>query len=243
MAYCTIQDLRDVLPATITIGDSLIPSATSAYASTITTSVANKYIYFATQFVDSRLSQLYFTPLTRIKQDTRKLIANMLPGSRDVMVEDIAPYYVGGSVRITDDNGSEEALIDNIPETVVEGGNTVRNFRHITLAAPTINAYDAGSHGVVDLLLYSPPIPVATARLACALMFDKLFVAEQHPDVSSYGKTLRNLATRDMNAILTGQVSLVGQEFCSRRFVRHNLFDAVRLSVESVTYDQGSENA
>ena len=243
MAYCSLQDLRDLLPKNITIGDNVVPTVTSARASTIGTSVANKFIYFATQFIDSRLSQLYVIPLRRIKKVSIDLIANMMPSSTDVMVDDISGFYVGCAIKLEDDNGTENATVSLISENVSESGVLVRNFNHLTLSAGTQNAYDAGSHGIVHLLVYPDPVPVMTARMACSLMFDKIFVADQEPDVSNYGKTLRNMSTIDINAILAGQVRLTGQEFMSRRFVRSQLFDAVRLAVDSVTIDQGKEGA
>ncbi len=239
MAYCTLDDIRAVLPQNITIGTSTVPTVQAARANSISVKVANQYIYFATQFIDSRLCQLYYTPLIQIKKMTVDLIHNMLPSSTDVMVSNNAGFFAGATVMIKDDNGSELAMITDISETVVENTATVKNFNHITLSQPTQNAYDAGSHGEVSLLIYSDPIPIMTARLASALMFDKLFVADQHPDVSNYGKALRNMAITDMNAILTGQVRLEGQEFCSRRFVRTQLYDAVKLAIDGLTLDQG----
>ncbi len=241
MAYCSLQDIRDVLPKNITIGNSSVPTVQAAAANSITIPTANKYIYFATQFIDSRLSQIYFTPLIKIKKVTVDLINNMLPSSTDVMVNDNSGFFVGGTVMIQDDNGLEYAIIGDIPENFAINGKLAKNFNHITLTTTTTNAYDAGSHGRVHLLIYPDPIPIMTARITCALMFDKLFVADQHPDVSNYGKALRNLATLDMNAVLTGQLRLEGQEFCSRRFIRTQLLDAVKLALDGITIDQGKE--
>lgn len=241
MAYCTVQDIKDILPKNVTIGDATVPTVSSARANSISTQVASKYIYYATQTIDSRISQIYVTPLIKIRKVSVDLIANMLPSSTDVMVDDISGFFVGSSVMIQDDNGSERATVGSIAETVVESGITITNFNHLTLSAASQNAYDVGSHGSVHLMMYPDPIPVMTARLACALMFDKIFIADQEPDVSSYGKTLRNLVSLDLNAVLAGQIRLVGQEFVSRRFVRGQLFDAVRLPIENFNVDQGRE--
>ena len=50
MSYCTLNDLRDILPKNITIGNSTIPTVTAARSDSITTSTANKYLYFASQY-------------------------------------------------------------------------------------------------------------------------------------------------------------------------------------------------
>lgn len=239
MPYCSLDDIRAILPQNVTIGSNTVPSVTSARANSISTSVANKYIYFSTQFIDSRLCQIYYVPLIQIKKITVDLMNNMLPSSTDVITSSSAGFFAGATILLKDDNGQERAMVREVPDLVVEGGTSVQNFTHLTLTRPTTNAYDAGSHGQVHLLIYPDPIPVMTARLACALMFDKLFVADQHPDVSNYGKALRNMAITDMNAILSGQVRLEGQEFCSRRFVRTQLFDAVKLAIDNLTLDQG----
>lgn len=241
MSYCILQDIKDLLPANITIGDNIVPSATAARANSIKTSVANKYIYFATQFIDSRLSQLYYVPLLRIKKITVDLIHNMNPSSTDVMVSDISGFNVDSAIQIKDDNGSEFATVASIAETFDVDGKVVKNFTHLTLTVPTTNAYDYLSHGEVSLLVYPDPIPVLTARYAASLMFDKLFVADQTPDISNYGKTLRNMSINDMNGILSGQIRLHGQEMCCKRFVRGSLFDAVRASLDNFNADQGKE--
>lgn len=245
MSYCTLDDIRAILPQNVTIGTNTVPTVQAAKANSISTSVANKYIYFATQFIDSRLCQLYYVPLIQIKKITVDLAHNMIPSSTDVILSSNAGFFPGATILLKDDNGSEMAVVRDVPETFVANTDApsavVKNFTHITLAQPTINAFDVGSHGQVSLLIYPDPIPVMAARLASALMFDKLFVADQNPDVSNYGKTLRNMAVTDMNAILAGQVRLEGQEFCSRRFVRTQLFDAVKLAIDNLTLEQGRE--
>jgi len=62
--------------------------------------------------------------------------------------------------------------------------------------------------------------------MACAILLDRLFSAEQSPDVSTYGKTQRNLARDEIDDILSGEIFLFGQEHTGRRFVRGSLFDA-----------------
>jgi hypothetical protein len=55
---------------------------------------------------------------------------------------------------------------------------------------------------------------------------DRLFVSQQSPDVSNYGRTQRNIARDSIDDILSGEVLLFGQEHTGRRFVRGSLFDA-----------------
>jgi hypothetical protein len=58
------------------------------------------------------------------------------------------------------------------------------------------------------------------------MLLDRIFVSEQSPDVSNYGRTQRNLAKIGLDGIMTGEILLFGQEHTGRRFVRGSLFNA-----------------
>lgn len=228
MAYATLDDMRALLPENITIGN-LTGVTVAAPRDTIPVPVALRYLTYASQVVDSRLSTLYRVPLNRVVEARCPIISNMLPGSSDVMVKDIAPFRIGASVRLKDTNGSEVGQISDIPEKFNEGSGLLPNLRHLTLATPTLNAYDPGSDGIIEMLVYPDPVTPMTARLGVSLMFDKIFISAGSPDVSNYGKALRNMAREDLDAILTGQTRLKGQEFIGRRFVRQTLFDGFKI--------------
>jgi hypothetical protein len=77
----------------------------------------------------------------------------------------------------------------------------------------------------ISILIFPDPIPVLSARLTASFILDRLFVSEQSPDVSQYGKTQRNLATQALDDILKGATLLIGQELTGRRFLRGTLLD------------------
>jgi len=228
MAYASLDDLRTILPKNITIGNVTAYSPSQANPSTISIDDANRFLYFATQFVDSRLTPYYLTPLKQIVEARRPIIHDMLPSSTDVMVEDILPFAGGMGVRLKDDNGEELNRIREVVENFDDGAGLRPNRRHVTLLYQTTNAYDAGSNARLEILSFPHPVTPMTAKFAVSFMYDKIFSADAAPDMSSFGKTMRNSAKEDLNAILTGQARLRGQEFVGRRFVRQQLFDGFK---------------
>jgi hypothetical protein len=104
------------------------------------------------------------------------------------------------------------AVEDIVSDTVLRLATVANNYR----AESTL----------VSLLAFPDPIPTVAARFAVSYMIDRLFVAEQSPDISNYAKSQRNLARDSLEDILTGAAFLFGQELTGRRFVRGSLFDA-----------------
>ena len=236
MAYATLSDLRTLLPENITIGNVTTPTVVSPKRDTITIRDAQRFLYYATQYVDGRLHPYYLTPLKRIIKEKQPVLANMLPGSTVVKVEDANRFLAGAAIRLKDTNGSEHGVINEIPETF--SGNF--NLNWLNLVNPTVNAYDSGSDAYMEMLVYPDPIPLMTARFAVSMLYDKLFSTDGSPDVSNYGKAMRNEAKNDMDSILSGQIRLEGQEYTGRRFVRIQLFDTHKTTAE-VQLGQGKE--
>jgi len=229
MPYASLDDLVTLLPENITIGDVTAINTLSGTRSSISTDAAKKYLQYAAQFVDSKLSGLYLTPLRRVEEARSPIIANMMPSSIDVMVHDVVKFREGACVRLIDTNGEEVNRIREITDTFDDGSGPLCNTRHLTLNSPTINAYDAGSKATIEMLIYPDPISIMTARYAVSLMFDRLFTTDGSPDVSNYGKAMRNMAREDLDAILTGQTRLKGQSFIGKRFARQSLYDTFKL--------------
>ena len=233
MAYATLDDMRALLPENITIGNLTGVNVMAPKRDTIPLEVAKRYLTFASQLVDSRLSTLYRVPLNRVVEARSPITHNMLPGSTDVMVQDVTPFRIGACVRLKDTNGQDVSQVKDIPEKFNEGVGLLCNLHHLTLVTPTINAYDPGSDAIVEMIVYPDPVTPMTAKFAVSLMFDKLYTSTASPDMSNYGKSLRNQAREDLDAILTGQTRLKGQEFIGRRFVRQTLYDGFKIPGEN----------
>ena len=236
MSYANIEDLRVMLPENITIGNTTAVNVLKGDRDTVSINDANRFLYYASQYVDSRLHAYYLVPLKRIKKVSQPIEANMMPDSCVVKVPDAGMFFAGACVKLRDTNGNEIGRLKEVPETF-EGKC---NLNNIILETPTVNAYDSGSCAYIDMLIYPDPVPVMVARFAVSYIYDKLFATDGSPDVSSYGKAMRNLAKEDLDSILTGQTRLEGQEYTGSRFVRYQVFNLHKSPAE-VNFGQAKE--
>lgn len=228
MAYCTIDDVKNILPENIKIGDQNIgtpipgrPGNQGSGRSNVTTTEVNKYILYAQEYIDSRLRPIYVCPLRRIKSFETEVIGNISAGRNIVVdVRDTGPFSPSTLIRLQSDYVYENCNITDI-----------NDFTQITLDT-VINNYQSSEYPVISILEYPDPIPTLTSRLAASYIYDRYFVAEQEPDVSSYGKTQRNLARDGIENILTGEVMLTGQDHTNRRFIRMSLLDVYKSPAE-----------
>ena len=103
-------------------------------------------------------------------------------------------------VRLKDKSKYQEATIASITDS--------KNFVLESVAGNYLE-------GTVSILEFPDPIPLIAARMACSYVLDRLFSAEQSPDVSQYGKTQRNLARNAVDDLLHGEILLFGQDHIS----------------------------
>ena len=215
--YCSTFDFKQILPPTVTLGDTNIGTPSPGNSVTkrdkITPDEAIQYIRLAQQEIDSRLRPFYTCPLRRTKQFETDILNNISAGSSiNINVWDSSVFYKGDSVRLQSKDAMELSIVTNIPDDKTITVNTV------------LNNYIEGSK--VSIVKFPDPIPLIAARFAVSFAFDALFTAQQAPDVSEYGKEQRKLALNSMDNILTGSALLVGQEHTGRRFVKSGLLDS-----------------
>lgn len=220
--YCTVDDMRKVLPEKVSIGDANLgtpsPGRQGSKRSNITPDEAQIYIGYAQQYVDSRLRPYYVSPLRRIISFESELDAAVLMGSDvNITVRDSNNFGLGQVVRLKDKSKYENVTITEIVDS--------KNF----IVDTVVENYLEGS---VSILEFPDPIPLITARMACSYVLDRLFSAEQSPDVSQYGKTQRNLARNAVDDILHGEILLFGQEHTGYRFVRGSVLNAYKSPAE-----------
>jgi len=228
MPYSTISYMQAILPKTISIGDDNITTATLSKpgsVNSITFRQAQIYLQFATQEIDARLSTVYLVPLKRFKVSEQDLTSDCRAGSKSITIADNGPFNAGCLVRIADNSRSEMNEVDLLP-------NDASDLNTLTLMKGLTRNFTRGNDSTVSLIAYPDPIPITCARIAVATIIDKLFVAEQNPDISSYGKTQRTLASASLDEIMAGSIRLNGQEFVGRRFVRMQLRDTMNTSAE-----------
>jgi len=221
MGYCTVDDLKRILPEKVMIGDSNIGTPVPGRSgnqgskrSNISPQEAERYILYAQQYIDGRLRPYYACPLRRIKSYETEILSDAYPGTNvGIALHDSGEFIRGDLVRLQNKSVMETS---EVTETT--------NITTVTLNRVS-GTYLVADGSKISILEFPDPIPLITAQMAVSFILDRLFVAEQAPDVSTYGKTQRNIARAQIENILSGEVLLFGQEHTGRRFVRGSLLD------------------
>ena len=234
--YCSISDVQKLLPPSITIGDLNLgtpsPGTQPAKRSSMTNAQVTYFITKAQDEINARLMAFYLCPLRRIKIFETAILNNLQKGSSvSIVVHDSNPFSVGDAVRIQNQDIMETANVTSVTNST-------------TFVIDTLtNSYSQADNSLVSVLEFPDPIPLVTARLAVAIGFDELFVADQAPNVSSYGNTQRLLALNALDAIIDGTIKLAGQEHTGRRFIRGSLFDAWKNPVKDPQFGREKPSA
>jgi hypothetical protein len=218
--YATIEDVRLILPPTVTVGDQNLgtpsPGRPNTNRDKLTSAQIYKYMTYAQQEIDSRLNPFYACPLRRIKSHEEEPLNNISAGNNvKVKLYDSGQFTEGMTVRLQDNSNHELCTVSAVPNAT-----TIR-------LSSVVNSYEV-TDSLISIVKFPDPIPVITARLTVSYAFDELFTAEQSPDVSQYGVTQRKLANNAIDMILAGGVLLVGQEHTGRRFLRGSLYDGYK---------------
>lgn len=216
--YCSIDDMRAVLPDNVTIGDQNLgtpsPGQTATKRDKLTPAQAVKFIRMGMQEVDARLTSYYIVPLRLVKTYETEIMNDLSAGSNiKVKVWSTSAFSKGDMVRVQGPDTMETAAISDVPDPVT-----------ITLQSITGTYYM--ENGKLSIIKVPDPIPLITARLAVSYAFDELYSADQSPNISGYGKEQRNLANNAIDNLLSGDIYLFGQEHTGRRFIRGTLIDA-----------------
>jgi uncharacterized protein YqfB (UPF0267 family) len=230
MAYSNITAMTSLLPKTVTISQVNVttPVLTSpGTQASIDILTAQSYINYATQEINSRLSTVYVVPLKRFKSFETFLTADAQKGTITISVHDNGPFQAGDLIRIGDLTSSELNEITTITDI-----DTVASISSLTLRNKLSKNYTMSNQSIVSIISYPDPVPITCARIAVAAIIDKLFVAQQEPDVSNYGKSQRTLASSALDEIMVGTIRLNGQDFVGKRFVRMPLRDTMSTAAE-----------
>jgi hypothetical protein len=216
--YCSISDMKAVLPDNVTIGDINIgtpsPGQTATKRDKMTTEQAIKFIKMGMQELDARLTSFYVVPLRLIKTYETELLNDVSAGSNvKVRVWNTSAFSKGDILRIQGPDTMESVTVYDVTDAT-------------TLTIQTISGAYYLDSGKVSIIKVPDPVPIITARLAASYAWDELFSADQAPNISNYGKEQRHLADNAIDSILEGSVNLFGQEHTGRRFLRGTLLDA-----------------
>jgi hypothetical protein len=220
MAYCNVADVSRILPENVLIGNRNIgvPSPgrignQGSNRSNLSPEEAERYIQYATSYLDGRLRPFYACPLRRVKVFETEILSDIVAGSNVVvLVHDSGSFIRGNLVRVQGLYDMETATVIDTPTLT-----TVRLDR-IYINYSSINSK-------ISILQYPDPVPLVTAQMAASIILDRIYVSQNSPDVSSFAIALRNLARSQIENIMSGEVMLFGQETTGRRFIRMNLLD------------------
>lgn len=225
MGYCTVEYLKTILPRSVTIGDATIttPTLTTNKADCIATRTAWRYINLATQYLDSRLRQIYVCPLKKIKSLETNLTVDATMGNSYINIYDSGQLNIDSTIRISDDLGSEIYTVNTIFDN---------DLTKVGITPNLSRSYLLTNNPIVYLLSYPDPMPLICAEISIGMLFDKLFSAQNSPDISNFGKTSRTQASNALDDILQGVIRLEGQDHTGRRFARSSIRDTISTTVE-----------
>ena len=233
MGYSTKYDITLVLANALSQGSPtqpgvLVPIATigQTISDAVTDAQVNGYIKFADDQVDAAIFGLYEVPLRRVNRGTYRLAADATTGDTALTMVDSTRFTSGDLIVIRDSTNMQEVRIaspDGIPSDA-----------QITLAAPLLYSF-SDLDTTVERIRYPDPIPLISARLAAATLYDKHFAAQVTGNETDYGKLLRKMAFDDINQILSGVIRLGvpdANEYMGRRYLNAALEENIFIRAD-----------
>jgi len=245
MGYCSVSDFEKTLaqtltsaspnPATLTerpkladLGKKLnltLPQGSSV--GTYSLSDVNYYIRQAQSMVDAALSQQYVVPIRTKGPLQIRILSDVDEYTDEITVTRPENLTVGDQILLIDGQESEQIEIATI------SGNVITPLDFI------IGIYQRETTRVL-LIKFPDPIPYITAKLACAMFYDKWARAQAEPMKTEFGETLRKEATAELNNIREGRTILHGIDRIGSRFVNPTLYD--RYGVKGIMDQDGSRS-
>lgn len=232
MGYATQSEVVQALANALSKGkppSGSGPLPITAIGTTLSSNVQpveiQQYIRWADTQIDGAISSIYETPLQRVNEGTFYLTADVTAGDTQLILEDSTRFVEGDIVLLRDSSNMQELTISAF------GADPTTT---ILLTAPITNSYLAVS-AKVERIRYPDPIPVISARLAAAYLYDKHFAAQVDGNRSEFGKQLRADAWNDMDQIMAGTIALGvadANQFVGRRYYNHALDDVRKTKAE-----------
>lgn len=229
MGYATVNDFKATLAQTLTTGSPNpatlnkpakladlgkqlnLTSPTGSSVGTYSLTEINYYLRQAASIVDAALSQQYDTPLRLKAKMAMKLLADVDEYNITLRVNRWQNLTVGDQLVIVQNGAEETVEIEAIDsDGMIDTLDTIQN--------------DFVEGARVLLVKFPDPIPYVTAKLACAMFYDKYAKAQSEPTKSEYGDILRKEATAELNNIREGRTELEGIHRKGSRFVNPNLY-------------------
>lgn len=172
----------------------------------------NQYIRYADSQINSVISQQYQVPLKECQYAEEHIVDSCEAGSNIIVVATVPDLAVGDKIII---RCEARGLAELHTVTVITGNTTITLDSDIlTMCA---SPYDCAGMYIAKYG-YPWPINQISSRYAASFIYDKYFSAQADPNVSNYGKEMRNIAMGQLNDILNGRTILNCQRRIGDRF-------------------------
>lgn len=249
MGYATRPEVELALANALTSGNPdltdgavLITEIGKKISSTVTDDEIAQYIRWADDNIDGAISSIYRIPLRRVNKGTFKLLADVVPGDTDLMVEDANRFTEGDVIVLQQGAVCDQNLVilqsTCVPATSpAPPPNFVEppNPRKICLWLPVPSPFDMNL-ARVNKVGFPDPVPKISAKLAAAYLYDRRFAAQQEGNKSDFGKVLRGQAYQSLNMILAGAIRLLiadANQLVGRRYYNPALDDVMDTRAKS----------
>ena len=234
MAYSTQTEAKIALANALTSGNPAaagpqpITDIQNTITNTIPVSEFVQYIRWADQEIDATISSIYKVPLKRVNVGTFELAVDVTAGdgltpANAIVLTDATKFIPEDIIYLRDSINLEQLTIA-----------AVLDEYRITVTTPAINSYLMVS-ARVERIRYPDPIPLISAKLAAAHLYDKYFAAQVEGNKSDYGVRLRQDAIDDINGLLSGAVRLLIAD--ANRYVGRRYYNAALDDVHSTRAD------
>jgi len=224
VGYSSVTDVQNVMAQALTSATTSTLSGTANLLNVgrvldtnlVSTDLINSYITYADNQIDSYISSNYKTPLCELADFESGMYSSISDYNSYIVIEKACPLSVGDTILLIEGDYEERHTIDDVVGVGV-----------FSTSEPI--QYEFSTDARLIRVKFPDPITLISARFAAANIFDKYFSSQNSPNISEYGRHLRDMARADINNILNGRTVLHGQHRIGRRFFNSNLVDQYDL--------------
>jgi hypothetical protein len=202
------QSLTSATDTGLTTLKDLISIGNEIDSNLISEDVIEQYISWADEEINAALSVIYKVPFCENIDFETKLVADIDEYNQVVITERSCPFNLLDTILIVDSTGDYER--HEIAELLKHNAFETIDTISINFAANTSR---------VLRIKYPDPIVYVATRLAAANIYDKYFASQSDPNITEYGKYLRQNAIEYLNNIVNGRTVLHGQHRIGFPFV------------------------
>jgi hypothetical protein len=143
------------------------------------------------------------------------------------------------SRRIDDDNEFDKPIDDTAIDNYISNASDMVDAAISELyVTPLVKMVEVNRDTAVETIGYPKPIRLATAQLASAMIFEKLFSQDSDPNkIPEYSQQFRKDAYKILNDVRAGSIYLKGQVQTGWRYLRPESKNTNRLPIEFKEWD------